>query len=154
LQTVQQVARLGPPLTLGNPDVELFEARTLQYAQQKRDEAIANSERKMAEALMESPLLTERAAHFAAIAAASPNEGRTASYRTSYVKNVILRGIAALSVGTAAAVWTTETVAALEFLQVNKDLILTIASSWGEQGHVWAADLIARSGEALRKYRA
>ncbi|WP_299030802.1 hypothetical protein [uncultured Sulfitobacter sp.] len=154
LQVVQQISRLGPPLTLGNPDVELFEARSLQYAQQKRDEAIANSERAMAQALIDSPLLTARAAHFADIARTAPLEGRTASYRTSYVKNVILLGIAALTANTATTVWTTETVAALEFLQVNKDLVLTIATSWGEQGHIWAADLIARSGEALRKYRA
>ncbi|MEH6521505.1 leucine-rich repeat domain-containing protein [Sulfitobacter sp.] len=36
-----------------------------------------------------------------------------------------------LSVGTATVLWTTETIAALEFIQVNKEVILTIATSWG-----------------------
>lgn len=51
----------------------------------------------------------------------------------------------------AAQFYTDEAVIALRFIATKK-IILTIAASWSEQGHILAADLIARSAEALRKY--
>ncbi|MBB3995579.1 hypothetical protein GGR95_003236 [Sulfitobacter undariae] len=153
LDTLRKVTRLGPPLTLGNPDVELFEARNLQYAQQKRDEAVVNSERTMAQALIDSPLLTERAAHFGQTAVNAPDEGRTAGYRISYVKNMLLVGISKLSKAVAMSLLTEEAVTALKFISANREAIMIVASSWSEQGHIWAADLIARSMEMLRKYK-
>lgn len=87
---LRNVTQLGPPLTPRNADVDLFEKRNLHSANIRRDKAVAKSERAVACAFFDSRLLTERAAHFTALVAAAPDEGRITGYRVAFARNLIL----------------------------------------------------------------
>ncbi|MCA0869827.1 hypothetical protein LCL97_03230 [Seohaeicola saemankumensis] len=153
LDIVRRTTRLGPPLTLGHPDVDLFEARNAEYAQRRPPATVPHSERLVAGALARDTPMTDRARETAERVAEVPDEGRLAAFRSSFVKNALLQGVGFYFAGLVGQIGQTHTIQLAEFLVANKDAILTVALSWGEQGHIWAADLIARSQEMLRLWR-
>ncbi|WP_146343828.1 leucine-rich repeat domain-containing protein [Phaeobacter marinintestinus] len=154
LDIIRKTTRLGPPLTLGNPDVDLFEQRNADYANLRRPETVPHAERLVAEALDKDAPMTPRAHELIQRAANADDESRLASYRSSLVKNNLLRGVGFVAAtmtagylgqfGVEGATWS------LEFFVAHKDAIITVAASWGDQGYVWAADMIQRSQEILR----
>lgn len=149
------VLRLGPPVTMGHPDVDLFEARSTEYARSRHLATEAEGERRVARGLSEDErLATERTRKTAAQLASSDDTGRVASYRSDFHRNaVIALGYVAIEVGNAATGHVTGQVvtAAAQFVVAHKDAIMATAPAWGQTGYKWAEYLIMRSDLILKE---
>ncbi|MEO0370390.1 MAG: leucine-rich repeat domain-containing protein [Pseudomonadota bacterium] len=157
MAAVNGVLRLGPPVTMGHPDVELLEKRALDYARTRQPETVAEGERQLAAGIAEnSDLATERARKTSQQLATSSDTGRVAEYRHPFIKKAVvaLGIVAGAVVDTATGLISSEAVlAAAQFVTAYKDAILAVAPSWGETGFKWAEYLIMRADQIIRDAR-
>jgi internalin A len=157
LATLNSVLRLGPPVTLGHPDVDLLEQRSAEYARNRLPATVAEGERRMAKGIAASPRVAkERLRKVAGQVANAPDTGRVAEYRRALHKNTVLAlayvagAIADASTG---FVFGEVTVAAAQFLLAHKDAIMATAPSWGETGYRWLEYIIIRADQIVREAR-
>jgi internalin A len=157
---IQRVTRLGPPLTMNDDLVIAYEEAHARFARQTRSDTVRAGERAVVEAVSkDKDVIGERLRGIAAKAVALPgDEGRTDTTRTLIAKNLVIK--VGLVVGATAAtslvgLITVESAKAAwaaapgywSFLVTNKDAIMAAAAGWGDQAHVWTADLMARAVE-------
>jgi len=160
LTAIKAVTRLGPPLTMNDPEVIAFEEAHARYAGKPKGATEARGEERVVEQISKGgdgigPGLQNMAARVAAQPVAP---GRMATARALLTKNtVIYAGLAVLGVSTS-AIWGHITVEAAkaawaaapgiwQFLVANKDSIMAAAAGWGDQAQVWTADLLGRAVE-------
>ncbi len=156
LAALDAVLRIGPGITMGHPDIEALEARGRDYERSRLGEDTAEPERKIANALGESPLATERTRHVARITATAGSTGRVAETRHGFVKNTILvmALIAGKSIDAAAGnVLGGATVAAAEFLLAQSQAILATAPTWGQSALAWAEYVLIRAQQIIDETR-
>lgn len=144
------VLRLGPPVTMGHPDVELLEKRSIEYARSRLPAKVAESERRLADGLARNhTIATQRARDMARQVAMAGDEGRVAGYRRAFVRNVAI-ALGVLADAATGFVAGEIVVAAAQFLVLHKDAIMAIAPGWGETGYKWAEYLITKADQILR----
>jgi len=156
LAALDAVLHIGPGITMGHPDIEALEARGREYERSRVGEGVAEHERKIASALGDSALATERTQQFARVTAASGSRGRVADTRHGFVKNTVLvmALIAGKSIDAAAGnILGGATVAAAEFLIVQSEAILATAPTWGQSALVWAEYVLIRARQIIDEAR-
>lgn len=157
MSALNAVLRLGPPVTMGHPHVDLFEARSIEYARARHPATVAEGERQVALGLSEAQALTtERLRDAARLAAAAGDSGRVAEFRTALSRNtVIFLSTVGGAVGDAALGHLPGLAVshAAEFLWLHRDAIMAIAPSWGESGMAWAEYVLLRVRRHLDELR-
>jgi len=153
IAAINAVTRIGVPITMDNPDVLLFEKRSVEYARTRRAKAQADAEAAITAGLAkDKDLATQRARDTSELISTAPADGRVADYRSSFTRNVVIAaatimgalGDAAIGHVSGAAVTT-----AAEFILLHQQAILSTAPSWGESGFAWAQYVINRAQQII-----
>ena len=154
MAALDAVLRLGPPVTLGHPDVDLLEERLIAYARNRLAATVAEGERRVAAGLADTPALaTARLRATAGMVANAGDEGRVAGYRRGLHRAVVvaLVTVAEGVVDTATGLVIGDiTFAAAQFLLLHKDAIMATAPAWGETGAAWLEYMLARANLMVR----
>ena len=154
MAALNAVLRLGPPVTMGHPDVDLFERRNVEYANARHPATAAEGERRIDAGLARADTLaTEHTRKTADLLSTAGDTGRLASYRSDFTRNVIIAlGTLAGAVEAAVIGYVPGMAvgAAVEFLLLHKDAIMATAPTWGETGYKWAEYLLMRAQQIHR----
>ncbi len=151
MTALNKVLRLGPPVTMGHPDVDLFEKRSLDYARTRRPATEAEGERRIVGGLADADAITTRRLRdTAGMLRNAGDTGRVADYRTSFARNAII-ALSALDAAVGGQIAGTVLIEAAHFLLLHKEAIMATAPAWGETGYLWASDLIRRADLWLKE---
>jgi hypothetical protein len=154
LAALNAVLRLGPGVTLGHPDVDLYEERLTAFEGSRQPATVAEGERRVAAGLSGDPIASERLQRTAGALARAGDAGRVAAYRRSFHRNVVLALVyVAGGVGDAATghVFGEVTVAAARFLVFHTDAIMATAPAWGQTGYAWLEYMLIRAHQIVRE---
>lgn len=157
LAALNTVLRLGPPVTIGHPDVDLLEKRSAEYARNHLPDSVSQGERRIAAGIEKAPEIAgERLRRTAGQVAKAPNEGRVAEYRRPLNRNMII-ALASLTgmVGDAVVGYVPGEIvqAAAQFLWLHRAEIMSTAPAWGESGGLWLSYMLARAQEIVDEAR-
>ena len=157
LAALNAFLRLGPPVTMGHPDVDLMEQALADYARQRMPATVPEGERRMAKGLADDPAIAgERLRRAAGQVANAPDQGRMAEYRRSLHRNTVLAlAYVAGAIGDAATGFVAGevTLQAARFLVLHKDAIMATAPAWGQTGWRWLEYMLVRAQQIIDEAR-
>jgi hypothetical protein len=153
LAALNAFLRLGPPVTMGHPDVDRMEQALSDYARQRLPATVPEGERQVAKGLADDPgIAGGRLRRAADQVANAPDQGRLADYRRSLHRNTVLAlAYVAGAIGDAATGFVAGevTLHAARFLVLHKDAIMATAPAWGQTGWRWLEYMLVRAQQII-----
>lgn len=144
------VLRMGPPITIGHPDVALVEERNAAFINVRVSETEAESERRLATTIAQHSVPANEAARMLSAALEhSATEGKLAQPRRVFLTKVVLgvgavalSGAGAMSAGALGHLGAESAEWALKWISANRDAISTAARGWGQEASDWVRDML------------
>lgn len=153
LSALNAVLRVGPPITVGHPDIDALEDRLSTYARDRQAATVSEGERIVAGDLSEAPEIAKAPLRAVSARVSEAGDvGRVPEFRRSLHRNVIIGlATAAGMIGDAAVGYVSGevTLAAAQFLWLHRDAIMATAPSWGQGGYVWLEFILLRAQQIV-----